>query len=333
MPQDTDGFGSYVAGLISGAGPGGGTTQATSLYGSGVDGAVHITSGTTYSRELECTTFMLDYNATLDSPPNFPVPLEINATESITFGNLTYVNAYGEDGTPADGPSRGPGGAGGPGGQHGYAGGDGAATGSPNGADPDPGDPVANMAQLYYPGSAHSIGGTGGGEGGAFGTLDSGASVLYPPWAYVISRTTPASEQNLFYWSLGGGGGGAGQNDNTHLSGGGGGGGGGGGVLILRAPLISLRGTTFRVYGGHGAVGGNGSGASCGGGGGGGGNGGMIILVCETLQLWEENSFQWDGGGAGAGGTGGSAGGSGQSGYAGSIWRYTPSTNTWETLD
>lgn len=272
------------------------------VYGSGVDGNVSKSTGTTnITKDMHYNNLSLTGDAVLvNGSAASKSSYRIFVKDTLTLGGTAIINANGNAGaddtagaaktydnttlgssaaggaggaSDADGTAGGAvsalsmggaGGAGGKGGESGKAGGAG--------------------------GAATAITSKVGGDGTKIGGILALRNFLYGPLGEI-----PGVNGGLLNGGAGGGGGGG--DDDTKK---GGGGGGGGGVVIISAKKIVATGTPkITANGGAG-----GKGESDLGGGGGGGGGGVVLVYTEADTV-EGVTIEVKGG---AGGTGGEAG-------------------------
>lgn len=283
-------------------------------YGSGVDGVLSASSGTTtlntsgkniyqYQSVSLTGTAALAIGSNLQ---NVPVFIFVQGDLTITASG-TSVTAKGRGG-----PLGGAGTGGGTGG---------AGTAGTSGA-------TALSANFGGGGSvvaADNHAGNGGGGGGGYGNAGTtgtpsaggtggagGASWSLYNAAFPILREIG----NAFIGGGGGGGGGAKETGNTNNAGDGGAGGNGGGCLIfIVGGSINLTTGTITVAGDNGSNGVNKT--DYGGGGGGGGGGGFCGIYYAGSVTANTITITAAAGSGGSGGTGGTAGGAGGAGGAG----------------
>jgi hypothetical protein len=298
----------------------------TFYYGSGSDGNVTISSGTTtlvrdmYYRNLTITGGQLATN-------QYRVYVqEMLDISSAPAGAITANGGAGGNGTAA-------GGAGGAGARSfsGYvalpimvAGLIGGAGGAGGGNAGTSGSAGVTTVLINNTAAAGGVGGTG--SGGTAGAAGSGGTVTtngspwpftaFTPYAYLSIVTADSIAVQA-------GAGGGGSGDSTNAGGGGGGSGTSGGYLFLSARFIN-RGSssTAGIFQAKGGAGGNGgspaAGTPGGGGGGGGGCGGQMFLYAGYLiGSTITGALDVTGGSGGTGGTSPSTGTGGTGGYGG----------------
>ncbi len=315
-------------------------TAGALTFGTGADGTITITSGTTtLARDTHWTNCTISGTGAVNTNG---WRLFISGTLDISAAQSGAIIANGVNGNNASGST----GAFPPGGiamrtvgQSPSSGGSGGAGSASAG-----GIGSSGAANVYGNGGNGGGGGPGGASTNAGGTSGSGGSqtVQIPLNTPTTSFSPPGIGASIAAGLIGGGGGGGG-GDGTNIGGGGGAGGSYGGMVALYARNIQ-RGTNanssiIQAKGGNGGNGGNASGGNAaGGGGGGGGGGGCVYLITETLLgSGISNCLDASGGNGGAGGAGsgtgkgGTAGGGGSSGsiqvinlltpsYSGSAW-------------
>lgn len=267
---------------------------ADSIYGSGNDGDLSITSGTTtLTRDMNVANLSISAGATL-ATAGYRLFVDGTLSGAGTISNTGGAGATaGTAGAAAVSGYYGGGTIGGAG-VSAAAGGSGTAAGSNRS--------VSNAA-----GGAGGLGASGaGGTGGTQSAVTAAQTGFTPtnlfqgihPYTLLLGRTMPNSSAG--YSFQGGTGGGAGGGDST---GAGGGGGGGGGVCAVFARSCTGWTGTIDASGG---AGGNAAGTNRGGGGGGGG--GLAAIVTGTTYAGVLRSD---------GGTGGTKTGTGIAGTAG----------------
>ncbi len=298
------------------------------LFGTGADGSVTISSGTTtLSRDMHYSSLVLSGTGVLN--PNghrifVSGTLDISAASAgaILVSGGTVSNAVGSAAGAGNGaqfaardvPLAAPA-------LNGVAGGTGiGATGTSSSA--------YNFAANGGQGGVGGGGGAGTSAGGSAGSLAVSAS-------YQPSFPTPTLTFSLYYGTcnttyagFSGSSGGAGGGDGTNSGGGGGAAGPGGGSICLYARFIQ-RGTNTTVgilsaKGSNGGNGGNAAGGNAGGGGGGGAaGGGFVYIVTEgLLGSTIVNGIDVSGGAGGTGGTGSGTGKGGAGGAGGNGGNY-----------
>jgi len=272
------------------------------IYGDGRDGAVHITTDTALSADINATTVVVDSGVSLFTSGHC-----VRATQSVTNNGtiadwhrntpsgIPFLGKDGLAGNNADAPGNGGGGV--PAalyGGSGNGGGNGGTGAGQNGFNGTAGISYLSSSSIGGNGGADVLGANAGGTGATF----SGTEFISPagPWAFTNPGSPPWSE-SLQCAPGGGAGGGDGVNP-------GGGGGAGGGIVALAAPAITNAGVID-------AGGGNGGAATIGAGGGGGGGAGGI---CVTLGLFSGTAPNVAGGTAGLGNGGGANGTDGVAG-------------------
>jgi hypothetical protein len=298
------------------------------LFGTGADGSVTISSGTTtLSRDMHYTNLVLSGTGVLN--PNghrifVTGTLDISAAASgaILVTGGTVSNAVGSAAGSGNGaqfaardvPLAAPA-------LNGVAGGTGVgATGTSSAA--------YNFAANGGQGGVGGAGGAGTSAGGSAGSLALTAS-------YQPSFSTPTQTFSLYYGTcnttfagFSGSSGGAGGGDGTNAGGGGGAAAPGGGSICLYARFIQ-RGTNtnagiLSAKGSSGGNGGNAAGGNAGGGGGGGAAGGGFIYIVTEALLGSTitNAVDVSGGTGGTGGTGSGTGKGGAGGAGGNGGNY-----------
>lgn len=320
---------SFVGNLFTGSGGGGETLRSSNyginagppLFGTGADGALTISSGTTFlARDTHYTNLTISGSGHLDTNG---YRLYVSGVLHLETAPSTAIFWNGANGGNASGATAGttsytigttvPGSV-----NSGAVNGGAGATGA--------GAAGATTVQSAY----NSFGG-GSGAGGAGGVGASGAAGAagggYAPGAIIPVAGTydplPILLYNVSVISSNGGGGGGGGGDGTHLGGGGGAGGSGGGAVWIWANIIA-RGTNstasiIQSLGGNGGTGAAGAAANAaGGGGGGGGGGGHVFIVAGSMTgSTITNAIALDGGAGGAGGNGVGTGKGGNGGTGG----------------
>ena len=297
----------------------------TLLWGTGADGNVTISSGTTtLSRDLHVATLTINGTGAINTQAYRIFSQGVCDLSAAQTGAIYIVaNA----GTAASGATAGTGG-----GISSYGGtAMRAANGGSNGAagSTGVGGASANIGSAASSGGYGGVGGTGGAStnaGGAGGTSTNPNQTAWrnTPQINLQSGGNSNGTAGQTFASNGGSGGGAGGGDGTNLSGAGGGGGGSPGGIQLNCRTIA-RGTNtntaiIQSKGAVGGAGGNASatGNSAGGAAGGGGGGGDVYIVTEQVTGSPiANAIDVSGGAGGAGGTGTGTGKGGQGGQGG----------------
>jgi len=297
----------------------------TPLWGTGADGIVVISSGTTtLSRDLHAAALTINGTGAINTQAYRIFSQGVCDLSAAQTGAIYIVaNAGGA----ASGATAGTGG-----GINSYGGtAMRAANGGSNGAagSTGVGGASANIGSAASSGGYGGVGGTGGAStnaGGAGGTSTNPNQTAWrnTPQINLQSGGNSNGTAGQTFASNGGSGGGAGGGDGTNLSGAGGGGGGSPGGIQLNCRTIA-RGTNtntaiIQSKGAVGGAGGNASatGNSAGGAAGGGGGGGDIYVVTESLTGSPiANAIDVSGGAGGAGGTGTGTGKGGQGGQGG----------------
>jgi hypothetical protein len=264
------------------------TTINTGIFGSGSDGALSISSGTTtISRDMYYSSITLSGTAQLD-----PSGYRVYCSGTVSIGSGTVLGIQATNGT-VGGSGGGSVSAGTVGGSGSFGGSGGSTTGTASNA------------------ATNSLGGTGGTGGTGTSGAGSAAGAATPPstnaggtqalnafWG-AMRMSTPT---NSFF--VGGTGGGGGGGDGTSGAGAGAG-----------APIVWVCARTITGSGTIRAKGGNGANAAAGNrGGGGGGGGGVIVVVSNNDTTTTSLTFDVSGGSGGSGfgtGTAGTAGSSG----------------------
>ncbi len=285
--------------------------------GTGADGALSISSGTTTLSFASAKILVKNYTSisiTGTAVLAFSTPHDEGSTAIIrSQGNVTITSTT----VPAV-DTRSMGGLGGAAGSGGNF-----KTTTRGGIGKGVGGGRGGFTQgLTATGSTDSVGGAGGGGGGSI-TIgsDGGAGakvadengVSMGGWG---GNTVPAlSPSKSFAFPGGGGGGGAGgQDENGQQAAGGAGGRGGGGLVIECGGALDIS-STFNSSAADGSAGSGSAGAA--GGGGGGGAAGQTLILYATLTA-NTATFTKTGGAAGGGGSGTRAnGGAGAAGAAG----------------
>jgi hypothetical protein len=344
----TIGFGTSGQALItagSGAAPAWGNVaspySAAPLFGTGADGAVTISSGTTtLNRDYQYTNLTINGSGSINTNGwrvYVSGTLDISAAGAgaiVNNGNTSYAASGATGGlnpgvnAGASVPGNGTGGVLG-------GGGTGATGGVTTGT-----LGTANGAVRYAVGGTAGAGGNGGNNGAA---TNGGTALTTSGWGSILHSVLFSTPTTLFqYYSYNAGDSGAvptfpGQNgtggaygggDGTNAGGGGGGGGGGGSTVAIYARFIQ-RGTNstagiIQAKGTIGGAGGNGVAGTAGaGGGGGGGGGGFVYIVAEQLLGTAiTNAIDVSGGAGGSGGNGVSTGKGGNGGTGGNGGNY-----------
>lgn len=297
------------------------------LFGSGSDGDVTISAGTT------TLTSDMNYNS-----------LTITGGSLATAGFAVRVKALLDlTGAPAGAITN-----------NGAAGGNGAANGTAGALTAAittvslpsmPSSPAGGAGNVGAgtTGSASAVaicyGGAGGANSGAggLGSGGAGGAAQVPGTRTAVSATPispsncwsqfQAATQNLFSAQSGPSGGGGG-GDTSVKGGGGGGGGPPAGIIDIRARFIKRSGSTAGVIQAKGGKGGDGgspaSGNTGGGGGGSGGGGGWVYILCEDLLgSTATNAIDVSGGNGGTGGTKQGTGVNGTGGAQGNSGNYS----------
>ena len=292
----------------NGSGTIGWANSPVTNYGTGADGSLTITTGTTtLTSDKNYTSLTIDAGAALDTNG-----YRINVYGTLSNSGIIYNNG-GNGGNGGVGgasipPAVGAGGAGGAGGTL-VAGTNGVAGGSVNQStfNGDPGSAGTSInPALGSNGANGGAGGSGdngtytGGAGGGGGvvTLESLYQCIKNNCSLSITKNATTTTNNIFYEygsvsngslsnsASGGGGGGGGYNDNVGSGGTGGGSGGDGGIVYILTNTLNNTGK-IEANGGNGGNGGNGvlgtSYDSGGGGGGAGGVGGVVVISYDTL--------------------------------------------------
>ena len=316
--------------------------SASPLFGTGADGTVTISSGTTVlSRDMNYANLTINGTGALNTN-GYRVAvinnLDVSAAQSGAIYNSGHAAAASSGATPG---ARGfnvqlaitvPG----------------PVYGSESGASGATGVGAAGGANAvtYFgnggAGGAGAVGGASTNAGGAGGTNNGFAGVVGIT-SQLFAWPTPLllSQANtgglLINSGLCGSGGGAGGGDGSNLSGAGGSGGMGSPTVQIAARFIQ-RGTNtntgiIQAKGGAGGAGGNATGGnSAGGGGGGGGGGGFVYIVTEALLgSVIPNAIDVSSGAGGSGGNGlgtGKGGNGGAGGNSGNVQMITLSASS-----
>jgi hypothetical protein len=321
--------------------------QNSAYFGTGADGTVAISSGTTtLTRDMHYRYLTLSGTGKINVNG---YRIYVLNTLDLSAAGAGAIFATGNAGSNASGLT--------PGGTT-STNGWGGTTPVGCGAAPAGGTPTlavggaggASTGYSYYGGQsgAGGIGGAGVSAGGTAGATAASSNGTPPAAASPLANLAlPYNNFNaITYGATCAGGGSAGGGDGTNYGGGGAGGAGSTGSVILSAYIIQ-RGSnaTAGIIAAKGVTGGTGgtlvSGTNAGGGaGGGGGGGGFIWIICAILQgSTITNGIDVSGGPGGNGGNGfggGKGGNSGASGNGGRIEfiillfpaaSYT--TNTW----
>lgn len=308
-----------------------GGSATIGLFGTGTDGSVTLSAGTTtMQRDMCYANLTIPSGAYLNT--NGYV-LRVSGVLDISAASTGAIFAVGIAGGNASGATAGTGAiAGGsvypsvvptlPCGGAGANGGAGGTTSGSNGSQSNSSGPYSwNANGGYYGGGSGGSGSSGGGGGiiagpaPYWGASSSNGLLSHNPWGQITCTyftQTVASAGN----ASGSGGGG----DGTHTGGGGGGGGGGASMLAVFADTIA-RGTNtntaiIRSAGGAGGNGAAGTGGNAGGGGGGGGGWGSLVRVVARTVTGSVIAYAVQAAG-GAGGSGGNGVGTGTGGYSG----------------
>jgi hypothetical protein len=329
----TIGFGTSGQALItagSGAAPAWGNVaspySAAPLFGTGADGAVTISSGTTtLSRDMHYTNLTLSGSGKLNAN-GWRIYVSGTLDISAAGAQAIYNNAtaYGSANSGQTG-----------GANNGLP--PSATVNFPSASGNGGAGSISGAGTAGSNGSSYNVmAGLGSGAGSAGGGGSGGAGGTITRNVYAIPQNTvPWLPQYFNYFggnplvmNNSAGGGGGGQGDGTNAGGGGGGGGMCGGNLVLNVRIIA-RGSNstasiLQALGASGQKGANGlAGNANGGGGGGGGGGGVVQIICETLTGSSiSNAIDVS---AGSGGGGGNGSGSGlgapgaASGYGGVV--------------
>jgi hypothetical protein len=329
----TVGFGTSGQALItagSGAAPAWGNVaspySAAPLFGTGADGAVTISSGTTtLTRDMHYTNLTMSGSGVLKTAGN---RVFVSGTLDLSAAVAGALQMNGNAGTAASGATLGAGGTGSPiigSTMQGPNGGAGSTATTAAGTAGSAAQTIINIQAQAGGGGAGGAGGIGinaAGSGGA----PNGGGFAYAYTLPTIFQTFAVYNSGNLYQPVAagaGGGGGAGGGDVTNAGGGGGGGGGAPASLQIFARFIQ-RGTnsTVGVIQNKGANGGNGGNSSAGvtGGGAGGGasGGGFVYIVAESLLgSVITNGIDVSGGTGGTGGNGFSTGKGGNGGNGG----------------
>ena len=307
----------------------------SSVFGTGADGNLSISSGTTTLTRDTCYN-----NVTITGTGKIVTAgfrLFVAGTLDISNAGAAAINCNTGVGGNGSGATAGSGGgayAGGTTPIHGNNGGNGAtgATGVGTAS-----AAVTNLISTYTLGGSGGTGGAGGagssGAGGTGGTVGTNGTNL------ILS--TPVFPIIFLYQIFAGGvapsGGGAGAGDGTNLGGGGGGGATCGSTVYIAAATITRGASTATAcIQNRGNIGGNGgnsaAGNTGGGGGGGGGPGASVMIVTnQLLGATATNCIDVAGGAGGTGGNGvgtGIGGTGGKGGTSGNYFILNLSTNT-----
>ena len=292
-------------------------SAAALMFGTGADGAVTISSGTTtLTRDMHYTNLTLSGTGVLN-----PAGWRVFANGTLDV-SAAPAGAIVSNGTAANNASGATAGAAPSGlslrtvGQSPSTGGNGG-----NGSTTTGTAGTAGASITYGNGGNGGAAGSGGTATSAGGAAGSGGAQTVQIQLNTPTLTfwSPADNAGLACGLIGGGGGGGG-GDATNAGGGGGSGGSYGGTIALYARNIQ-RGTNattsiIQAKGSNGGTGANGvAGNAAGGGGGGGGGGGLIYIITETLLGSSiANALDVSGG---TGGTGGNGSGTGKGGNGG----------------
>lgn len=313
------------------------SAPAYALFGTGLDGDVTISSGTT-----TLTRPMMYRNLTISGTGKLNTAgfhVYVSGTLDLSAAGAGAIFVRGNNGNNASGatggtaaffgsfnsqlPRAGGNGPAGPNGGTG-AGTAGTATG------------VASLAGGNS--GASGAGGTASGGGTAGGASATSAATVYA--MYFPLSSSPLASGNGFFLTaaMWGASGGAGAGDGANSGGGGGGGGGSGYTVFLSAATIA-RGSNATTgiitsIGTNGGNGGNAAGGNAGGGGGGSAGGGGLVYVYAGTMTGSTitNAIDVSGGTGGNGGNGagtGRGGNGGAGGNAGNIQVVNYSAGTW----
>lgn len=296
------------------------------LYGTGKDGALSASSGTTtLTADTYCTTVVLSGTAKIDT-----AGYALYASEYIDLTNAGAQAIYSSSVAGNNGSGSTAGGAStattqgtlslgcGTGGGAGGNGGTGAGSVGQPGTNATVGNgQVGGVGGVGGQNGAATAGANGGDKGNCTATYS-----VHVPFMPQF-RFTDAASPAIIRSGTGGGGGGGGRGDGSNASGGGGGGGTGANALRIFAKELRLDTTNTAagaIYGvgGAGGVGGNAAGGTSGGGaGGGGGAGATFDLVVGSIVGTKAGVIDISGGAGGNGGNGSTTGRGGRGGSGG----------------
>lgn len=295
------------------------------IFGTGADGALSISSGTTtLTRDMHYTNVTISGTAILN-PNGFRIyGTGILDITSASAGSIRIPTVNGLNGS---GATAGLGaGAVALGTVPWHAGNGG--TGATGGTGVGPASvAIANAGIVFTLGGSGGVGGTGGagvsagGLGGTVGTNGANFILSTPTLPVFFGATCWAGAVQPS-------GGGAGGGDGTNLGGGGAGGGTCNSMLYIAFNIINRGGSTavgcFNAKGSNGGIGGTAPTGNCGGGGGGGGaGGGSVYIVCNALTgSTATNAIDVSGGTGGLGGNGIGTGIGGTGGKGGACGNY-----------
>lgn len=279
-------------------------SAAGSLFGTGADGDVTITSGTTtLSRDMYYRNLVITASGILKP----------NGYRIFVADTLSLAGSINDNGNSATSGS--------------------AATAMHSAVILGTGSPAASGGIAMTTGSnapaqaagtlMGGIGGAGGSSGlgtraggiAGTGSQPSAANGGINAWRIPGVAVRGRSLRSLTTILNGGTGGGGGGGGNTTF---GGGSGTGGGVVIVSAYAITVSGGTITASGGNGFT--PTISAMTGAGGGGGGGGGVVVIITVTDLSASMSSFSANGGIGGSGGPGTVPGSSGASGNNGTVW-------------
>lgn len=283
---------------------------ASTLFGSGTDGALASGAGTTtLTRDMFYTDGTL---TTGDSIVTSGFEVRFSGTLTLATADTSAIRWTGTAGGAAAGATGGTGGAA----LASASLGGGTAGGNGGTGDADAGN--AGTAGTTSTNAMGNTGGTGGdGGGGSPGAGGAGATITNTVRQSVVAP--PLRGATLVNSGAGGGGGGSGEGNGGDGGGGGGGGAGGGMVRVYANVLATGSNVNPGVICSIGGVGGAGAagvaGDANGGGGAGGGGGGHVMVVYGTRTGSAiTNGIRATGG---AGGNGGAGSGGGAVGFGG----------------
>lgn len=300
-------------------------------FGSGQDGNVTISSGTTtLSRDMFYQNLTLSGTGVLVTAGFRVFVSEMLDLSAAQIGAITCTGAVGAVGTGAGGA--GGAGAGGSNGTNSTLGAGGAAAGGGAGSatNGSNGSAQAGASPMLNPQTAAISGAAGAGGTGSAGVAGSNTGNTQASFSYgytLLPVVVISGVVDIIRPSIGGAGGGGGGGDGVNSGGGGGGGGGSGGSLSIYARFINRGSNTnaaiIQVRGGNGGAGGTPTAGNAGGGGGGSGGGGgqLLIFYGGIYGSAITDALDVTGGTGGAGGalhgTGAAANGNGGGGGPG----------------
>jgi hypothetical protein len=311
------------------------------IYGTGGDGSVTISSGTTnLTRDMDYSSLTISGTGVLDTN-GFKV--RVSGTLDLSVAPAGAIINNGANGGNASGTTAG------------------TATAQPDNqwttvpkcgmsnagasGSPAPGSTGPLAASYVNYGGANGgqsgAGGAGSNAGGAGSRAVNGLTIQYNlegPLPVIAWNSNNYEPSTAFAGSIGAGGGSGGGNSSSAQGGGGGAGGTSGGCIYIAANTIArgnnATASIISADGGNGGNGGNANGSgNAGGGGGGAGGGGGTVMVVYTIFTGSTitNAIDVTGGNGGNGGTAigtGTAGAGGGNGGAGNVLIINSNTGT-----